>query len=120
MSWSQSPTDSLADQWACGVICKGNGLISPRGTEQHGLVKSMLHEELKNAPWNASLVPSSVSGQLNREATLSAATKYWRVTWAKRTDPTLRCWGQDLRVPARSVFWQECSCPRLSDTKEHM
>ncbi|MFX1254789.1 MAG: hypothetical protein ACFFCZ_24470 [Promethearchaeota archaeon] len=76
----QSPTDSIADQWACGVICKGNGLISPRETKQHGLVKSMLHEELKNAPWNASLVPSSVSGPLNREETLSAATKYWRVT----------------------------------------
>ncbi|MFX1254090.1 MAG: hypothetical protein ACFFCZ_20925 [Promethearchaeota archaeon] len=71
------------------------------------LAKSVLHEEFKNAPRDTSLVPRSVSGWLNREATLSATTKYWRVTWAKRTDPTRRCWGQDLRVPARVVTRHE-------------
>ncbi|MFX1250786.1 MAG: hypothetical protein ACFFCZ_04145 [Promethearchaeota archaeon] len=41
-----------------------------------GLTVSKLLVEFQNAPWGTPLASSSVSGWLNREATLSATIKY--------------------------------------------
>ncbi|MFX0063183.1 MAG: hypothetical protein ACFFC7_13485 [Candidatus Hermodarchaeota archaeon] len=65
---------------ACRAICKGNRLISLREVGPPGSTASKLLVEFQNAPWGTPLASSSASGWLNREETLSAPTKYWRVT----------------------------------------
>ncbi|MHA2271856.1 MAG: hypothetical protein ACXACI_08330 [Candidatus Hodarchaeales archaeon] len=47
---------------------------------------SPLSVEFQNTPVDASLVCSSVSGRLTRAETLRAATQYWLITLAKRTN----------------------------------
>ncbi|MHA2500099.1 MAG: hypothetical protein ACXAEL_11085 [Candidatus Hodarchaeales archaeon] len=49
-------------------------------------MRSPLSVEFPNTPVDTSLVYSSVSGRLTRVETLRAATQYWLITLAKRTD----------------------------------